>query len=110
VWVEEEEIAVLAQALEMGVAEFEDTFVRSVGKRKSLIEMPNGDCVFFDAQTRRCRVYQARPLQCRTWPFWQSNVQSLRTWQQACRMCPGSGQGPAVPWETVKLLVAVVPV
>jgi Fe-S-cluster containining protein len=110
VWVEDEEIAVLAQALDMDLAEFEDSFVRSVGGRKSLIEMPNGDCVFFDGQSRRCRVYQARPLQCRTWPFWQSNVQSLRTWQQACRMCPGSGQGPVVPWETVKLLVAVVPV
>lgn len=108
VWVNKEEIAVLAQALAMAPAEFEEAFVRSVGRRKSLVEMSNGDCVFFDGETRRCRVYEARPLQCRTWPFWQSNVQSSRAWQQACRMCPGSGQGPLVPEETVKRLVAVV--
>ncbi len=110
VWVDQEEIAALAQALAMDPAEFEDALVRSVGKRKSLVEMSDGDCVFFDGRTCRCRVYEARPLQCRTWPFWQSNVQSPRTWQQACRMCPGSGQGPVVCWQEVKQLVAVVPV
>jgi Fe-S-cluster containining protein len=110
VWVENEEIAALAEALAMDCTEFEGAFVRSVGERRSLIEMPNGDCAFFDGHTRRCRVYEARPLQCRTWPFWQSNVQSSRAWQEACRMCPGSGQGAVVPWEMIKELVAVVPV
>jgi hypothetical protein len=110
VWVENEEIAALAQALAMDPAEFEDAFVRPVGERRSLVEMPNGDCIFFDGQTRRCRVYGARPLQCRTWPFWESNVQSPRTWRQACRMCPGSGQGPVVARETVEQLAAVVQV
>lgn len=108
VWVTDEETAALAQALAMDPSEFEDAFVRCVGKRKSLVEMPNGDCVFFDGRTRRCNVYEVRPFQCRTWPFWQSNVQSLRTWQKACRMCPGSGRGPVVALQEIKQSVAVV--
>ncbi len=108
VWVEDEEIAALANALQMSREEFEQLFVRWVGQRRSLVELPNGDCVFFDNQSRRCRVYELRPRQCRTWPFWESNVRSNQAWQQTCRVCPGSGQGPVVPRETVERLVAVI--
>lgn len=108
VWVNEEEIAALAAALEMSREEFEGLFVRSVGERTSLVEMSNGDCVFFDGETRRCRVYALRPRQCRTWPFWQSNVRSVHAWQQTCRVCPGSGRGPVVPLETIERLIAVI--
>src|SRR6478752_4618903 len=76
VWVNREEIADLAQEMDLSVPEFETRFVRQVGIRKSLIEFANGDCVFFDAQARKCTVYNARPRQCRTWPFWQSNVRN----------------------------------
>lgn len=108
VWVEEDEITTLAATLGMSREEFEELFVRPVGQRTSLIELPNGDCVFLDGETRRCRVYDARPRQCRTWPFWQSNVRSIQAWQQTCRACPGCGQGPIVPMETVERLVAVI--
>jgi len=73
---------------------FEDKYVRKVGLRKSLREFPNGNCVFFDTDTRRCSVYGARPRQCRTWPFWDSNLRRAEDWQETCRVCPGSGQGP----------------
>ena len=77
----------------MDVGVFEAKFVRRVGARKSLIEFPNGDCVFFDGQTRKCTVYEVRPRQCRTWPFWDSNLKTPEDWKHTCRVCPGSGQG-----------------
>jgi Fe-S-cluster containining protein len=67
--------------------------VRSIGIRKSLKEFPNGDCVFFDDKSRRCQVYTARPRQCRSWPFWDSNLKSPETWRTTCEICPGSGRG-----------------
>jgi Fe-S-cluster containining protein len=75
------------------VEEFERLYVRKVGIRKSLVEFPNGDCVFFDSQTRKCNVYNARPRQCKTWPFWDSNLQTPEDWKHTCEVCPGSGQG-----------------
>jgi uncharacterized protein len=108
VWVSGDEIAALAKALGWDAAEFEEVFVRPVGKRKSLLERPGGDCVLFDSQTRRCKVYEARPAQCRTWPFWASNVRSLEAWQDACRHCPGSGRGRLVPCEEVAARVAEI--
>jgi len=77
----------------MEPAEFESRYVRNVGKRKSLNEYNNGDCVFFDGQTRKCKVYEVRPRQCRTWPFWDSNVRSPESWAATCQVCPGSGTG-----------------
>jgi Fe-S-cluster containining protein len=94
VWVTAEEIAALATLVEQGdVAAFETKYVRKVGARRSLIEYGNGDCVFFDNQTRKCNVYDARPRQCRTWPFWDSNLKTPEDWEQTCEVCPGSGKG-----------------
>lgn len=94
VWVNKEEIAALAE--EVGAAdldEFTRRYLRKIGIRYSLEEYANGDCVFFDGQTRRCTVYGARPRQCRSWPFWDSNLRTPEAWEATCEVCPGSGKG-----------------
>jgi len=93
VWVNNEEIVALAAAAGVDVETFEDQYVRRVGARKSLKEFPNGDCVLLDGQTRKCTVYAARPRQCRTWPFWDSNLKTPEDWKHTCAVCPGSGHG-----------------
>ena len=108
VWVNQEEIAALANQIGVALDEFERKYVRRVGIRKSLVEFPNGDCVFFDGAKRKCTVYEARPRQCRTWPFWQSNLKSPEDWQQTCEVCPGSGKGPLVPLERILHQVQVI--
>jgi hypothetical protein len=108
VWVNRAEIEALAATQNMEVADFEERYVRTVGIRKTLAEYDNGDCVFFDGQTRKCTVYGARPRQCRTWPFWESNLRTPDTWQRTCEVCPGSGKGPVVPAEKILHQLAVI--
>ena len=109
VWVNKAEIAALAAELgEADVDAFEREYVRKVGVRKSLKEFPNGDCVLFDPNRRRCKVYGARPRQCRTWPFWDSNVRTPQDWQQTCEVCPGSGTGQLVPVQEIETLRRVI--
>ncbi len=108
VWVNKEEIAGLSLRLGLSVEEFERRYVRQVGVRKSLVEYENDDCVFFDNQSRRCGVYEDRPRQCRTWPFWESNVRTPESWQQTCEVCPGSGQGKLVPVEKILHQVSIM--
>ena len=93
VWVDKAEIKAMAEVLGCNVEEFERQFVRAVGIRKSLVERANGDCVLLDADTRKCRVYEVRPRQCRTWPFWPSNLASPADWSEAAERCPGCNQG-----------------
>lgn len=101
VWVNREETTRLAARLGMPLDEFERKYTRKVGIRRSLVEFPNGDCVFFDGRTRKCQVYEDRPRQCRTWPFWQSNIATEEAWKKTCEICPGSGKGPLVTVEQI---------
>jgi Fe-S-cluster containining protein len=108
VWVNKEEIAALAATLGVDIAEFEARYVRRIGVRKSLNEFANGDCVFFDGQTRKCKVYAVRPRQCRTWPFWDSNIRTPEAWADTCRVCPGSGTGPLYQLESIEQQAAAI--
>jgi Fe-S-cluster containining protein len=109
VWVNKKEIGDLAQVVSGGdVAVFERKYVRKVGVRKSLKEHRNGDCVLFDPESRRCRVYTARPRQCRTWPFWNSNLKTEEAWEATCEECPGSGKGKLYQLEKIEQARAVI--
>jgi hypothetical protein len=103
VWVNNAEIAALAEFVgETDLDRFEQLYVRKIGIRKSLKEFPNYDCVFLDSETRRCTVYAARPRQCRTWPFWDSNLKTPDDWQHTCDVCPGSGKGKLYQIEQIE--------
>ncbi|MGI9428665.1 MAG: YkgJ family cysteine cluster protein [Bythopirellula sp.] len=111
IWVNQSEIDALAEYLEMTPTAFEEKYVHKVGIRRSLKELPQSyDCVLFDSKTRKCTVYEARPRQCRTWPFWKSNVRSEQTWAETCEVCPGSGKGRLYQLEEIQEQVAVVSV
>jgi Fe-S-cluster containining protein len=59
-------------------------------ERLSLKEKSNFDCIFWKDG---CTVYAARPLQCRTFPFWPSILVSAAAWEVAKSGCPGMGRG-----------------
>ena len=109
VWVDDAEIAALAARCGESVERFTAAYVRRVGKRRSLKELAGGDCVFFRKGVG-CVVYEDRPAQCRTWPFWDSNLESPETWQATCEECPGAGRGAFVPLEEIERQAAVVAV
>lgn len=105
VWVGPEEMARLAAHLGLALDEFARRFVRRVGDDLSLIERPNGDCIFWERSTG-CTVYEARPEQCRTWPFWPENLETPDDWRAVGRRCPGVGRGPVYPVEAITAAAA----
>jgi len=58
--------------------------------------------VFFHNESRTCQVYEARPRQCRTWPFWNSNLASPAAWRQTAEQCPGCNRGKLVALEKIE--------
>ncbi len=95
-WVSDVEIGRLAQRLGLDEAAFRRRYTREAWrrgeKRAALVDKPDHDCVFFRRGVG-CTVYEDRPKQCRTWPFWRSVVAQREDWEDAARSCPGMGRG-----------------
>jgi len=54
-----------------------------------------GACIFLRADGH-CRIYEVRPEQCSTYPFWPELVSSAATWQREARRCEGINRGNPV--------------
>ncbi len=94
VWVNAKQRADIARQLGIDVDTFIEDYTHKVGNRYSLIEKSNGeelDCIFLETRggKRTCSIYETRPTQCRTWPFWTENLVSRRAWDDAGVTCPG---------------------
>ncbi len=90
IWVSVQKIPEMAAFLEMESGEFIEKYLEKSGYRYTLKEKVavegEFDCIFFDRNAGRCTVYPVRPMQCRTFPFWdyfKDNEEELRN------ECPG---------------------
>ncbi len=90
VYLEGDDAARLADRLGITLAEFESTLTEMDGPYR-VLRMPGPRCVFLDGT--RCSVYEARPTQCRTFPFWKEILRSRRSWEALRSFCPGIGKG-----------------
>jgi Fe-S-cluster containining protein len=101
VWVNDDEILKIASFLALGELDFGERFLRRLARGTSLVEHANGDCVFYDREARGCRIYPVRPRQCRSWPFWESNIETADAWKATCEICPGAGRGDFVSRDDI---------
>ena len=107
VWVKDAEIATLAEYRGELVPQVTALYTRLTSRGRSLREKLNGDCIFYDRK-KGCTVSPVRPRQCRTWPFWESNVRTPEAWQRTCQVCPGSGQGELITAEEITRRLKVI--
>ena len=87
VWLNDVDIENLSNHFEVSKEEFLKKYTIKIDGKISLREKVNYDCVFFKGKT--CSVYQARPKQCRTYPFWPSITQSPSSWEKEKAYCEG---------------------
>ncbi len=90
IWVSVQKIPEIAAFLGMESEEFINEYLEKSGYRFTLKEKMviegEYDCIFFDRLLGRCTIYPVRPMQCRTFPFWdyfKDHEEELRN------ECPG---------------------
>lgn len=91
VYMREEEVVAIAKSLAMDPSDFLKTHcVIQDGWITLRPDLPQ--CAFLD-EKGLCGIYEVRPVQCRTWPFWDVNLKE-ETWKSdVTAICPGSRTG-----------------
>ena len=83
------EIENISKYIGLEIKEFMDIYLYKNGYRYSIKERMFGDsyeCAFYDRKSNGCAIYEVRPSQCMTFPFWdyyKNRVDELKL------ECPG---------------------
>lgn len=101
-WVSDAEIIAIAHHLGLTLDEFGKKYLRLVNGRYALLEKPvSYDCIFL--KDKKCQIYQLRPQQCRTFPWWQQNLTSPEAWEEAAQYCEGiSAEAPLMSFAVIQ--------
>lgn len=103
VWLEDKEIEAIAAHLQITPELFVSRYTRKVGGRLALLEHPRTyDCVFL--KERKCQIYQERPRQCRTFPWWPEHLHSAKDWEEVKLRCEGVNhpEAPLISLQTIR--------
>ncbi len=112
-WVSDPEIAALAVRFGLTIETFRRDYTRTVWRQGQQhvslndrrVSRGNHACVFFVKGTG-CSVYEDRPKQCRTWPFWRRNLATPADWAEEARECPGMNRGKLHSPSTIEAIAA----
>jgi len=86
IWIDEQEAVALSNHLFISIDKLKQNYLYKVQGRYSIkerkISKDNFACIFFDMELKRCSIYDLRPKQCRTFPFWDyfkhNNIEELK--------------------------------
>lgn len=94
----------MAKHLGLKTSEFTRKYCERTDGIWHLRERPdNPDCLFLKG--KRCGVYEGRPNQCRTWPFWPE-VMNAKAWSKdVAAFCPGVGKGRVWTGDEIENLI-----
>src|SRR6185312_2911689 len=100
VYLTEDDIVRLAAYLSIKPAVFEQRYVYRTKHLRRLRVPRHAQCTFLKADG--CSVHAAKPLQCKTFPYWPELVDDKREWLKTAKWCPGIGKGPLINIETAR--------
>ena len=95
VYLSQRDLNVLCNHFQMKIKDFVEKYCRWADyyygtKVLALQEKKNYDCILWK---NGCSAYQARPVQCSTYPFWDWMINDKETWMECAKECPGMNKG-----------------
>ena len=106
VFLSNKDLKKLAKYLSISVNEFKFKYCQTTNGFIHLKEIKgNVDCFFL--KNKRCQVYSSRPTQCRTWPFWPTNMNSKSWNNDIVNFCPGVGKGKLISKKNIEKILRI---
>jgi Fe-S-cluster containining protein len=90
VYLDNDEPERIAAFLGLSTAELVERFT-TTDDEFVVLKMDHPDCPFLSG--KQCSVYPVRPVQCRTFPFWEENLLDSSRWNRLRQFCPGIDEG-----------------
>lgn len=88
VWLTDHDIQRIVDKLKISKKDFLQKYTLYSNGHYSLKDIaPTYDCIFY--KNKRCTIYEARPKQCRTYPFWDEILSSKKNWDAEKTCCEG---------------------
>jgi len=88
IWITVDEIEKLSKYLNISVDKLFKEYLIKYGYRFSIKEKKlnqnNYACIFFDTTLKRCTIYDVRPNQCKTFPFWEHFKTNIKEVKEEC--------------------------
>ncbi len=103
VFLTEEEAETIASYLNLETNLFLQLFTIETEGQLILRDGENEHCVFLEEGV--CMIYEVRPRQCRTYPFWPENMKTKAHWNLTKTICPGIGQGRLFSKEEIAAIL-----
>lgn len=103
VFLSEQDIEALALRLQLSSVDFLRKYTRLVDGQTALLDKPGSeDCIFL--KDKRCTVYEDRPLQCKTFPWWIHHLREPSDWEEAAERCEGINHpdAPLIPADQIQ--------
>jgi Fe-S-cluster containining protein len=102
VFLSEQEAERIRRFLGLSPAWFRRRYLSHLDDGQLVLDAGHGARCIFLGREGRCRIYAARPVQCRTYPFWPEVVNSRRNWRREAGRCEGIDAGPVVSRRTIR--------
>ena len=96
VYLSDNDLKRFSKYFKISLKSFKDKYCQITDGFIHLVEKPEfkGNCIFL--KEKKCSVYISRPSQCRTWPFWNDNM-NAKIWNEDISInCPGIGKGKLI--------------
>ena len=92
--------------LNITTAWFRRRYVTHLTRNTLTARIQNGHCVFLNANGK-CRIYQLRPIQCRTYPYWPEILENKQAWDSEAKHCEGVNTGHVVAIKDITKKLAI---
>ena len=77
-----------------------DRYVYRTKNLRRLRVPKHAQCEFLEGGG--CRVHAAKPMQCRSFPYWPELIDDRKAWHKTGSWCPGIGKGELVNIEAAR--------